>query len=212
MARNATKKKRNKIDPDKDLAPLIAEGYTEGLSAKEALEAHPVKGKDSGIVLARRFGEAERRSLENSRDSSVTFIAEPNPEARVHDSTGRVMFDAKVKMPTEHRRQIQAGYRCIECYEYWGGDYLPLSCPVCGFEARARQFVRAQVEFEGETHVGPSKPMREILDEQEERMAKRDFILKKVDGGGGKIPREWLHDATLMEGLAPDVRKAIGAH
>jgi hypothetical protein len=60
------------------------------------------------------------------------------------------------------------------------------------------------MEFEGEKHIGPSLPVTEYLAEQDERIEKRKFVKRVLDGGQGKIPKQWLADATLLEGMSPD--------
>ena len=213
MARNAVAARKRKQARLKnlDLAPKIASGMTEGTSAEEALNAHPVKGTRSGIVIAQDFSQAEREMEEDPRLKRVHFIAEHNTGVMLTEpNTGRQMIDANVKMPKALRRKIQSGYACINCYEQFEVPW-PVTCDVCGYEVAARQTNRAEREFEGETHVGPSKGLRSILMEQDLRVEKRGFIRKVLDGGQGKIPQEWLRDATLMDGLTPDERKALGS-
>lgn len=203
-------KKSKKVNPD-DLAPMIASGLTQGASAREALEEHPVSSAPSGIEIARNFAAADRRADENLRDKSVHFIARLDTETEIIEpNTGRRMIDAHKIIPATHRAQIASGYRCIECLEPFDVAY-PTMCEVCGFAVRDRQMMRAMVEFEGDVHIGPSKPIRELLSEQDERMRKRDFVVKVLEGGQGKIPREWLSDGELMAGLSARHRAAIRA-
>jgi hypothetical protein len=80
---------------------------------------------------------------------------------------------------------------------------FPRYCPVCGYSVADRQVMDMAMEFEGERHLGPSKPIAEYMEEQELRVEKRKFIRQVLDGGQGKVPKEWLTDKELLEDLTP---------
>ncbi len=176
------RKRKQFVNPD-DLAPKIAEGLTQDASAREAMQEHPPSTNPSGIEIASTFSNAVRESEDDPRSKRVHFIVRVDTDTVVIEpNTGRKMFDVEVILPPEHRRQILAGYRCINCYERF--DYaFPLHCPVCGYEVRDRQIQRAAQEFEGDVHVGPKKPIRRILEERDLEAEKRDFRYRLEHGG-----------------------------
>lgn len=194
MPSRRRRQKQRRIIPDDELAPRIREGLTQDASAAEALQEHPVSTNPSGVEIARNFAAAERAANESPRDKTIHFIARLDPETEIEEpNTGRLMIDATRVIPTEHRHQIQSGYRCIECLEPFDVPW-PDHCDVCGFEVRKRQMLRAVHEFEGNTHVGPGKPIREYLADMDARREKREFDQKIA---AGKSPMKGLsHRAT----------------
>lgn len=187
MARR--RRKRKQLVNLDDLAPGIAKGLTQDVSAAEALQEHPVSSNPSGIEIARNFSAAMKRAEEDPSDRSVHFIARVDPDTElVEPNTGRRMVDAHVILPPEHRRQIISGYRCINCYERFDVAW-PAACDVCGFEVRKRQMLRAAHEFEGDVHVGPARPIGEYLDDLELRKEKREFEERIA---AGKSPMKGL--------------------
>lgn len=177
----ARKGKQN-FDPDK-MAPGIAEGLDVDTPVEDALARHEVKGGRDGADVARDFLEAENRSQAFLRDRSVHFVAEVNEDSDllIHDpNTGRTMRDVAVGLPSGHRAQILAGYRCINCYEAF--DQRHILCPVCEYPVSDGQ-LRAQHEFKEELHVGPSITRQSILDDIDERQLKREWR-KKMDERG----------------------------
>lgn len=186
------KKKHQRIDPA-DLAPGIASGFTQGASAKEALQEHPVSANPSGIEIARNFSAAVKQSEKDPRARSAHAIVRLDPTTIVIEpNTGRKMIDVNIIVPPEHKRQIIAGYRCISCLEPFDSAF-PLRCGVCGYEVRDRQLTRAAQEFEGEVFVGPSKPIRKILVERELEQEQREFDRAIA---GGKSPMKGLRHAS----------------
>jgi len=101
-------------------------------------------------------------------------IKEPNTDRRFHD--------VDQGMHPEARRAIQAGHMCLRCKEPHPEEAFPLNCDVCGYEMRERQILDCAVEFEGEIHVGPSKPMEEFMEELEKRQEKQAFDKKISEG------------------------------
>lgn len=210
------KRKKNTISPD-DLAPGIAKGLTVGASAKEALEEHPVKGK-SGIELVRDLAKAER--VIGTRVPLPKFIGREAPDSPLIMSYGdeRRFRDVTLLYPPDVLRAMREGMLCFKCGEpqahAWEDRHLPGCAGVDlhgGTYMRERQILDMAMEMEGEVHVGPSKPLSEFADEQDLRIEKRAFIDRVLDGGQGKIPKEWLRDATLMDGLHPQQREALRA-
>lgn len=128
----------------------------------------------------------------------------------VEEATGRIMRDASLRFNEETRNAIKAGNICLRCLEPQPTSF-PDTCDLCGYPMRERQILDVAMEFEGEVHLGPTKPLREFADAQSERLEKRKFIKRILDGGQGNVPKAWLHDAVLMEGLDPEDRRALRA-
>lgn len=189
------------------LAPRLQEGFTQGVPAEEALSYFESPTQD---------GVAQLRALRDVSPAGGTRVPTPRFVASVSDdsimvepATGRVMQDVELGMNPETRRAIQAGSICLRCLEPQPSPF-PTLCDLCGYPMAERQAMDVAVEFEGEIHLGPTRPISEFLEEQSERLEKRKFMKRILDGGKGKIPKSWLRDSTLMEGLDPVDRKALG--
>lgn len=146
------------------------------------------------------------------------FHAENVDTGLVRESLGRKFMDAEIVYPEEVRRAILAGMICLKCQEPQELPFEDSHIDGCeGVLVRGKHYMRdwqiidCAHEMEGEKHLGPAKPMREFLDQQDARLEKRKFIKRVLDGGRGRIPSSWLRDATLMEGLDVEDRKALGA-
>jgi hypothetical protein len=173
VSRNAVAAKRRKQRVRaEDLAPGIAEGITIGASEQEALAAHPIKKISP---LEHRLGH-----MREDAPSRVRFVAEPN-EAIVDFGDGRKMHDVDVVVTEATKRQMLAGYKCLRCHEPQETSF-PKYCDLCGYPMGDRQIMDAALEFDGERHLGPRKPMREILDEQDARIEKEKFDCAIAEG------------------------------
>jgi hypothetical protein len=164
--------RKNKVKLDQ-LAPKIAAGYTDRpMTPEEARREFPVQPRPapklSGAFMLLEPGTAE--------------IQEPN--------TGRKFLDVDVTMDAEKVGQIREGYRCLRCKEGPFDESFPLTCDVCGYEIRARQAVDFRMEFEGEKHIGPAKPLSAFMDEVEMRQEQALFR-QKIQGG--RSPMKGLH-------------------
>lgn len=157
-------RKSKKVKPDQ-LAPKIAEGYTDTpMTPEEARREFPVQTRPapklSGAFMVLEPGTAE--------------IQEPN--------TGRKFLDVDVTMSAEQVGQIREGYRCLRCKEGPFEESWPLACDVCGYEIRARQAVDFRMEFEGEKHIGPARPLAAFMDDLEMRQEEALFRKKIAEG------------------------------
>jgi ribosomal protein L37E len=172
LSRNAVaaKRRKQKLNPD-DLAPGISSGITVGASVKEALAEHPIKPIRP---LEERLGHM--RDVPNVRGTRIPtprFVAIPN-DAIVNMGDGRKFKDVDRTMTLEQKRAIQSGHMCLRCGEPQPNPF-PKQCDLCGYPMADRQIMDCALEFEGERHLGPRKPMSEYLDEQELRVEKRRF-------------------------------------
>jgi hypothetical protein len=165
--------------------PKVAAGLTVDVPVGEAMDMNPAMTPRSGVEIVRDFNQAQHTAQSNPRDASVHFTAMENDENEIVIQTedGRTMYDVDVALPEAYISQIKAGYRCINCYEHCG-MHLPIECPVCQFKARENQGMRALHEFDEErsVHLGPRKPLREIVEERALRAEMSDFRQRLADG------------------------------
>lgn len=211
--RNRALKRERHVNPD-DLAPGIAKGLTQGASAQEALDEFPTQGV-SGVEMIRHM--SGERQLEGMRGvPRPHFVAKNTSTGFVRASLDREFGDVTVTFTKDVMDALRSGMICLRCFEPQSSAFADEHIEGCeGFEIhgahymRDRQILDIAMEFEGDQHLGPSKPMGELLDEQEERSEKRKFMKRVLDGGQGQIPKEWLRDATLLEGLDDEDRDAL---
>lgn len=157
---------------------------------------HPVAENRGGVVLASNLRDIP--DIAGTRIPTPRFVASENPDAfMIEENTGRVMQDAVIHFTAEVLDAVKAGNICLRCHEPQPFSF-PEMCDVCGYPMRERQIMDISMEFVGERHVGPAKPVKQYLEEMDERTEKRRFIDKLMEGGQGKVPREWLNDRTLF--------------
>jgi hypothetical protein len=188
MARNAVaaKRRKQKIDPDKDLAPIWAGGYTEGVSAEEVEQQTytPAAKRDRSYM-------GEEANVLGMRVPRPSFVAEEDADSIWYDhSTGRMQKNVVMTFRPETVRALQSGMICLRCLEPQA-EAFPLVCDSnkwsgCSYPIRDRQIMDFAMEFEGEKHLGPAKPISEYLAEREERKERRAFH-KKLVGGGSRM-------------------------
>lgn len=211
--RRGYKTKKQKLVREDELAPGIAAGLTQGIPKEEALRAHPTQGRP-GVETIRHM--TEDHNVSGMRVPVPHFIGKDASTGFVRESMGRRMGDVQLQFTPEVMRALQAGMICLRCLEPQRIPFEDSHLPGCeGVLIHGprymhdRQILDIAMEFEGEVHVGPSKPMQEILDAQDERMEKRKFITRVLEGGQGKIPKAWLTDATLLDGLSTEEIHAL---
>jgi hypothetical protein len=193
MARAGAKRK---IDPD-SLAPIIRAGYTEGLSAEEALELHSPR-TGSGVETIRHMSQADRQLARGGR-RFAQFVAETDTGAVWTDGvTDRPQLDYTKTYTPEGLRYLREGRQCLRCDEPLDPAF-PTLCPLCGYPVKERQIMDIAMEFEGDRHLGPRKGITEYMEVLEERTEKRRFIDRQVGKGSlERIPKDWLRDAHLF--------------
>lgn len=205
------KLKRSKVH-EGDLAPLVAEGFTEDASLEEAFQEAEDKRPLArhGAAGLSHMKDVDTK-LERNRGGFAGFVATTDAGATWTDGvTDRVQYDLHKTYTAGGMRLLREGRQCLRCDEPLPTSF-PLTCPVCGYAVANRQIMDIAMEFEGERHLGPSKPISEYMAQQEERMEKRRFIRRVLDGGQGRVPKDWLLDKDLLEGLTPNERQMIGA-
>lgn len=200
--RNKALKKKQLVRED-DLSPKIAAGLTQGVPKREALEMHPVSTAPSGVELVRHMRDADKRLARDGRPNYAPFVASEDADAVWYDEpTGRVQKNVVKTYTPEGMRLLREGRQCLRCDEPHPEPF-PLACDLCGYSMRERQIMDIAMEFEGLRHLGPNKPISEYLDEQDLRVEKKKFLKKKIEGGSGRIPKEWLRDAHLFPDGVP---------
>lgn len=196
MARKGTRKKL--VNPD-DLAPGLAEGLTQGATkddvAREALggmTAAEAVMRPEDVPAEARTPRADRSYMnesalvEGTRVPRPSFVAEEDADSVWYDEpTGRAQKNVTMTFGKETVRAIQAGVICLRCLEPQSTSFPDLceSPPEmgCSYPIRDRQIIDFAMEFEGDKHLGPAKPVSEYMLEQEERREKREFE-EKVAG------------------------------
>lgn len=209
----ALKRQRHGIDPA-ELHPHLRAGLTQGASATEAQEElGPVVARDSTDIV--RYLR-DTSTVGDSRVPTPRFIGANASTGFVRESLDRRLGDAVLSFHPETVRAIRAGMICMRCLEPQPFAFADEHLEGCEgvlihgkHYMKDRQVVDFALEFEGEKHIGPSKPMSELLEEQHLRVERRAFIGRVLEGGQGRIPKEWLADATLLEGIDPAKKAEI---
>lgn len=188
-------KKKDIVKPE-HLSPGLAAGLTTGVPADEALKQFPVTTPKATDSVA-HMKDADKR-LERGRNQFAQFVADNDDQAVWVDGvTDRPQMDYVKTYTPEGMRFLREGRQCLRCDEPQP-DPFPPTCDLCGYPMKERQIVDISLEFDGDRHVGPAKPISEYLEKLEERTEKRKFIDRVLAGGQGRIPKEWLQDKELF--------------
>ena len=147
--------RRDKVKRDQ-LAPLIAEGFTEGVPLDRIESELPVRTKPE--TDPSYMGEVAL--VPGTRIPSPRFLVEDDPSGiwRVHD--GRVQRGARIILLPETLAAMKAGLICLRCMEPQDEPF-PFRCtspPEMGCEYRIsdRQLRDIAIEYEGESELGPT--------------------------------------------------------
>lgn len=181
-----TNTQRTAINRD-NLSPAIAAGLTVG---PEKLEEKP--SSPDGVSLLRHMNKSEvvgrvplPRFVGEDKFGMVTVFAD-----------GRQFRDKTLTFQPETTRAIQAGLICMRCLEPQSSPFADEHLPGCEGVAlsgprymKDRQIMDFAMEYEGNRHLGPSKPITEYLDEMDAAAERRAFD-KKI--AGGKSPMRGL--------------------
>src|SRR5581483_9807755 len=142
---------------------------------EEALKMFPVK-KVSGVESVRHMRDADKRLSRSTGLPFAKFVAEEDDAAVWADGkTDRLQSDYVKTYTPEGMRLLREGRQCLRCDEPHP-DPFPVTCDLCGYPMKERQIVDLALEFEGNRHIGPAKPISEYIEEQELRREKRAFI------------------------------------
>ncbi len=185
----SSRRKRAKqfVDPG-DLAPSVAAGLTQDVSIEELRAADP--GRIPGGHKAAQHMNRES----GGRTPNPHFVAAHKNTGLVRQAQdGRKLIDAEITFTQPVFNAIRAGMMCLKCMEPQSSANADEHIPGCeGVLVHGSRYMRdfyqvqdIALEFEGETHIGPSKPMSEIVAERELEVAKALFN-RKIDEGGSR--------------------------
>jgi hypothetical protein len=173
-------------DPERikeEVSPFIASGLTS--DEDEDREQYAKSTTVDGETTIRQVSRV--RYLEGTRVPIAVFVCTQDDDTiwvdGVHDD--RVQRGAIISFPPDVVEAMRLGYICIRCQEPHP-DPFPLACSLCGFNMKELQAPAFASEFEGETQLGPSKPLQEYVDRQRLESEKKAFE-KKLAGGSSPM-------------------------
>ena len=182
MSRSKGKLKHDKatrVDPEKMLSEKVAEGLTLGPEAEEeAAEKFPNLPGAPDLAYLTKVGGVKFRAFDQAEIEPM-YIRFPD---------GRLVRDVDVGFTSEDKKRIELGYLCIRCLEPQSGANADDHIEGCiGVAMHGERYMRdgfhlidVAAEFdERDVHIGPGRPIRAYLEQQEERKLKRAFEAKK---------------------------------
>lgn len=177
MSRKIKRDKETRIDPEKMLSERVAEGLTLGPESKEEADEKfpPLPGQPDLSYLS-RSGGVKFRAIEQTENPF--YLRFPD---------GRKFRDVDIAFTADDRERIRQGYMCLRCMEPQPSAYADEHIEGCiGVDQFGEHYMRdhmaveVRAEFdEREVHVGPNRPLKAYLAEQEERKLRREFDAKK---------------------------------
>lgn len=199
--RNRALKRMRHLNLD-SLSPGIAKGITQGASADEALAEFPVQGI-SGEDLIRQHMGGEQQKV--GRVPQWRAVLVDDPQSVWTDDTGRLQRNVIEKVDKETFSALQSGHICLRCHEPHPDEAFPAVCdfPGCGYPMRERQIMDIAMEFRGHDFIGPSRPITEYLEEQEERLERAEHAARKAEGASPMV-------SLSRKILSPGVKKLRG--
>lgn len=192
---------KSKLIREDEVAPGVAEGLTQGVPLDVLKKEHQSapKSRDSRDHMT----DADAALFARRGVPFARFVGESDPHAVWTDGqTDRVQMDVHLTFTKQGMGLLREGRQCLRCHEPLEIPF-PIQCPLCGYAVKERQIMDIAMEFEGEKHIGPSKPITTYMEKLEERTEKRKFIDRILAGGQGKIPKEWLQDKELFPNGPP---------
>jgi len=147
--------RRDKVKRDQ-LAPLIAEGFTEGVPLDRVESELPVKTRPESDPAYMN----EQATVPGTRIPLPRFFVEHDTEGIWQVHQGRVHRGARIILLPETLEAMKAGLICLRCMEPQDEPF-PFRCtspPEMGCEYRIsdRQLRDIAVEYEGESELGPT--------------------------------------------------------
>ena len=185
--RTSMLRRRKEVDPSR-LHPDMARGLTQGRhSLEEARELPDPEGPKTAAEALRHLISTE--SVDGLRVPVARFRGEDATDSVWTDETGRLQRNAHLTFPAETMRAIKEGRICLRCHEPQEFAF-PEVCQSpedmgCTYPIKDRQIMDFAMEFEGEKHLGPAKPVSEFLAMQEEEKEKQLFLERQKNGGRG---------------------------
>lgn len=109
-------------------------------------------------------------------------VLEPDSTEMWTFGDDRLLGGVDVTISPEWMRQMQAGYRCLRCWEPQDESF-PLHCSLCQYEMKELQIRDIAIEVQGTKHLGPSKPVDDYVAELNLEAEKKKFARKIHEGG-----------------------------
>lgn len=192
--RNKALKRKQLVNPA-DLAPRVAEGLTQGVSIEEIRAEGRGKKNPSGLQAIQHMNSEVPSGV--GRVPTPHFVAKDSITGYIRQSPdGRRFADAELTFTEDVMAAIRSGLICLKCLEPQGHPFEDFHLVGCeGVAVRGDRYMRdwqiidIAMEFEGQTHLGPAKPLAEHDAEIEERRLRRQFDEKIA---GGKSPMKGL--------------------
>ena len=146
--------RRDRIDRQ-DLAPLVAEGFTEGVPVDRIESELPAKrqGPDPAHMN-------EQDLVPGMRVPLPRFFAEDDGSAVWMPEGGREQRHVRITLHPETLQAMKAGVICLRCLEPQPRAF-PLRCQsppemACNYPISERQLRDIAIEYEGEQTLGPT--------------------------------------------------------
>lgn len=182
--RNRALRGKQLVNPD-NLAPRIAEGITQGVPKDEVFADLEASRQEERQIVK---GMVEQAHV--GRVPLPRFVGADHPTSVVLTfADGRSFRETNKTFQPETMRALQAGMICLKCLEpqshAFGDEHLP-GCEGVALAGptymKDRQIIDLNMEFEGEKHIGPAKPIRQYLEEMDMRAEQRAFDRKIAEG------------------------------
>lgn len=183
----ARRKKKRRIAPE-ELHPDVAKGLAQG--REEIIEdARSYRRSPAGVEVVAHMRDVE--TVIGSRVPLPKFVGEVSSSDMITEfADGRAFHDVRKTFGPDTLRAMREGLICLKCLEPQAHAFEDVHLPGCEGVAlhgpsymRDRQIMDIAMEFEGEHHIGPSKPIKEYLLEQDLRQEKRAFEASIIEGG-----------------------------
>lgn len=197
------RKRHYKIDAT-ELSPKLAAGLTQGdehhvetfvVDDRTGQKAKRLVGESSKLPDGIKVAQHMNTETEGStRAPNPHFVGIDDPYGMIRqDATGRKMGDVNLVFTHEVMNALRSGMICLKCLEPQAFAFEDAHLRSCeGVMVRGPRYMRdwqivdIAVEFEGETHVGPQKPLAEYEEEIEEKRLRRAFD-EKIAGGKSRM-------------------------
>lgn len=156
MAKRPRKRSSSSRKVDRrDLAPAVAEGYTEGVPLDRVEQELP---PDKPASRPTHLNEVEL--VPGTRVPVPRFYAEDEPASVLDIVTGRTQRHARITLNAETLGAMKAGMICLRCLEPQDTAF-PEVCQsppemACSYPIAEHQLRDIAVEYEGEQTLGPS--------------------------------------------------------
>jgi hypothetical protein len=179
-------RKSKKIDPSR-LHPVMAAGLTEGKhSLEEAAELPDPADKRDSVALLKEAAEVTH--VEGTRVPTPRFVVEDSLDSVWHLGDDRLQRNSVQTMSKEVVDAIRTGHMCLRCYEPQPVAF-PVVCDFCEYPMHDRQVMDFAMEFEGDRHLGPAKPITEYMEEKEELIRQITALEQRKTGKKMSVPR-----------------------